>query len=50
MPRAKPKAHDLANEQIAQRMFPKKVREAVLAEAQKTRKTGQKKSTKKDSS
>jgi hypothetical protein len=50
MPRAKTKAHDLENEQVAHRMFPKKVREAVLAEAQKAKKNGAKSSTKKDSS
>jgi len=50
MPRAKPKAHDLTNEQVAQRMFPKQAREAVRAEAQKARKPKAKESTKKDSS
>jgi hypothetical protein len=50
MPRAKPKAHSLTTEQVVKRMFPKEAREAVRSEAQKSRKTRGKKSTKKDSS
>jgi hypothetical protein len=50
MPRRKPKAVELTTEQVVKRMFPKEAREAVRSEARKTRKTGAKKSTKKDSS
>jgi hypothetical protein len=49
-PRSKPprEAHELTTDQLAKRLFPKKAREAVLAEAQKARKT-EKKSMDKDS-
>ena len=42
MPRNKPKAHELTTEQIARKMFPKKVREAVTAESQKASKPAEK--------
>jgi hypothetical protein len=35
MPRRKLKAHELTTEQIAKKMFPKKAREVVRAEAEK---------------
>jgi hypothetical protein len=51
MPRRKPKAHELTNDEIARKMFPKKAREAVRAEALKAPKvrgkTGSESSTKK---
>jgi hypothetical protein len=50
MPRRKPKAAELTTEEAVKRMFPKKAREAVRAEALKGQKTGAKESTKKDSS
>jgi hypothetical protein len=40
MPRRKLKAHELTTEQLAKKMFPKKVREAATAEAEKARKPG----------
>ncbi len=43
MPRHKPKAHELPTEQALKKMFPKKVREAVSEEAQKSRKIRKKK-------
>lgn len=46
MPRHKPKAHELTTEDAAQKLFPKKVREAVKLEAQKARKTKEKSATK----
>ena len=39
MPRRKPKAHEMTNDEIARKMFPKKAREAVRAEALKAPKT-----------
>ena len=47
MPRHKPKAHELTTDEAVRKMFPKKAREAVRAEALKGQKTGTKKSTKK---
>ena len=53
MPKSTPKppreAHELTTEQVARKLFPKKAREAVLAEAQKAKKQG-KQSIPKDSS
>ena len=45
MPRHKPKAHELTTEQIAKKMFPKKAREAVRLESEKSRKPKKKQST-----
>jgi len=42
MPRRKPKAVELTTEQLAKKMFPKKVREAVAQEAEKARKPTEK--------
>jgi hypothetical protein len=53
MPEQTPKppreAHEMTTEQVARKLFPKKAREAVLAEAQKAKKP-RKKPIPKDSS
>jgi hypothetical protein len=42
MPRRKPKAQELTTEQVAKKLFPKKVREAAKQEAEKARKPKEK--------
>jgi hypothetical protein len=36
-PKVKPKAHELTTEEVAKRLFPKKAREAVRAEAERAK-------------
>ena len=50
MPNSKPKAHELTTDKAVKHLFPKEAREAVTLEAKKSRKSGPRKSTKKDSS
>jgi hypothetical protein len=49
MPRRKPKPQDLTTEQLAKKLFPKPVRDAVAKEAAKAKKMPKTKTTKKDS-
>ncbi len=49
MPRRKKKAHELTNDEIMRRVFPKEVVRAAKEEVEKARKSGEKKSTRKDS-
>jgi hypothetical protein len=49
MPRRKKQARELTTQELLQKVFPKKVREAATQEAEKARKSGVRKSTKKDS-
>jgi hypothetical protein len=36
-PKPKPKAHELTTQEVAKRLFPKKAREVVRAEAERTK-------------